>query len=87
MLTLIYLFGLSVSFPHYFLNATGRLAEQLKTREWIVARIVSIAERVASTEVFDPRFRLIQLIKLSLIQDPTSNPYGLSNGEIGRAHV
>ncbi|KAH9026685.1 autophagy-related protein 11-domain-containing protein [Lactarius deliciosus] len=37
----------NVSFPHYFLQATGRLAEQLKTREWIVARITSILERVA----------------------------------------
>ncbi|KAG9313566.1 autophagy-related protein 11-domain-containing protein [Chiua virens] len=35
-----------VSFPHYFLLATGHLAEQLKTREWIVARITSITERV-----------------------------------------
>ncbi|KAI9455244.1 autophagy-related protein 11-domain-containing protein [Lactarius psammicola] len=37
----------NVSFPHYFLQVTGRLAEQLKTREWIVARITSILERVA----------------------------------------
>ncbi|KAF7971237.1 hypothetical protein HWV62_21548 [Athelia sp. TMB] len=36
----------NVSFPHYFLQATGHLGEQLKTREWIVARITSIAERV-----------------------------------------
>ncbi|PVG01431.1 hypothetical protein CPB86DRAFT_773278 [Serendipita vermifera] len=36
----------NVSFPHYFLNATGHIAEQLKTREWIVARIVSITEHM-----------------------------------------
>ncbi|THH32812.1 hypothetical protein EUX98_g1391 [Antrodiella citrinella] len=36
----------NVSFPHYFLQATGHLAEQLKTREWIVARITSLTERV-----------------------------------------
>ncbi|KAF5381358.1 hypothetical protein D9615_008323 [Tricholomella constricta] len=36
----------NVSFPHYFLQATGHLAEQLKTREWIVARITSITERI-----------------------------------------
>ncbi|KAF9530274.1 hypothetical protein CPB83DRAFT_763691 [Crepidotus variabilis] len=36
----------NVSFPHYFLRATGHLAEQLKSREWIVARITSITERV-----------------------------------------
>jgi autophagy-related protein 11 len=40
-----------VSFPHYFLQATGQLAEQLKTREWIVARITSIAERVVNHKV------------------------------------
>ncbi|KAG8902194.1 oligomeric, coiled-coil, peripheral membrane protein [Tulasnella sp. 403] len=36
----------NVSFPHYFLKAEGHLAEQLKTREWVVARITSITERV-----------------------------------------
>ncbi|EGO03760.1 putative peripheral membrane protein [Serpula lacrymans var. lacrymans S7.3] len=36
----------NVSFPHYFLQATGHLAEQLKTREWIVARITSLTERI-----------------------------------------
>jgi autophagy-related protein 11 len=41
----------TVSFPHYFLNATGHVAEQLKTREWIVARITSITERVVDSKV------------------------------------
>lgn len=41
----------AVSFPHYFLLATGHLAEQLKTREWIVARITSITERVVDQRV------------------------------------
>ncbi|KAL1744863.1 hypothetical protein HDZ31DRAFT_63668 [Schizophyllum fasciatum] len=36
----------NVSFPHYFLHATGQLAQQLQSREWIVARITSITERV-----------------------------------------
>lgn len=36
----------NVSFPHYFLQANDHLAEQLKSREWIVARITSIVERV-----------------------------------------
>lgn len=40
-----------VSFPHYFLQVTGHLAEQLKTREWIVARITSIAERLVNYQV------------------------------------
>ncbi|KAG6868033.1 hypothetical protein C0993_008183, partial [Termitomyces sp. T159_Od127] len=40
----------NVSFPHYFLQATGHLAEQLKTREWIVARITLITERVVDPQ-------------------------------------
>ena len=44
-------FGFLVSFPHYFLQATGHLAEQLKSREWIVARITSITERVVDPKV------------------------------------
>ncbi|KAI0370493.1 hypothetical protein BV20DRAFT_1018587 [Pilatotrama ljubarskyi] len=40
----------NVSFPHYFLKATGHLAEQLKTREWIVARITSITERIVDSK-------------------------------------
>lgn len=40
----------NMSFPHYFLNATGHIAEQLKTREWIVARITSISERVVDSK-------------------------------------
>ncbi|GAA5901455.1 hypothetical protein JCM6882_006282 [Rhodosporidiobolus microsporus] len=40
----------NVSFPHHFLSATGVIAEQMKTREWIVARITSLTEKVV-----DPR--------------------------------
>ncbi|KAI0763422.1 hypothetical protein BD413DRAFT_606619 [Trametes elegans] len=40
----------NVSFPHYFLQATGHLAEQLKTREWIVARITSLTERIVDSK-------------------------------------
>ncbi|KAG8807209.1 oligomeric, coiled-coil, peripheral membrane protein, partial [Serendipita sp. 399] len=40
----------NMSFPHYFLNTTGHVAEQLKTREWIVARIISITERVVDSK-------------------------------------
>jgi len=37
----------NISFPHYFSQVTGNpLAEQLKTREWFLARITSILERV-----------------------------------------
>ncbi|KAF8267645.1 autophagy-related protein 11-domain-containing protein [Lactarius quietus] len=36
----------NVSFPHYCLLENGSFTEQLKTREWLVARITSILERV-----------------------------------------
>lgn len=52
MTAIMEIFTLSlVSFPHYFLQAMGHLAEQLKTREWIVARITSITERVVDQKV------------------------------------
>ncbi|SPO45626.1 related to ATG11 - required for mitophagy [Moesziomyces antarcticus] len=36
----------NISFPHFFLNAKGPLAEQLRTKEWIVARITTITDCV-----------------------------------------
>ncbi|CAE6418999.1 unnamed protein product, partial [Rhizoctonia solani] len=42
----------NVAFPHYFLNATEDISELLKSREWIVARIVSITERIADSKSF-----------------------------------
>ncbi|GAA5928432.1 uncharacterized protein JCM15063_003877 [Sporobolomyces koalae] len=42
----------NVSFPHHFLSPTGVIAEQMKTREWIVARIVTLSETIV--DVKDP---------------------------------
>ncbi|GAA6027326.1 hypothetical protein JCM8097_002595 [Rhodosporidiobolus ruineniae] len=36
----------NVSFPHHFLAPTGAVVDQIKTREWIVARITSLTEKV-----------------------------------------
>lgn len=41
----------NVSFPHHFLSATGVISEQMKTREWIVARITSLTEKVVDAKV------------------------------------
>jgi autophagy-related protein 11 len=69
-----------VSFPHYFLQAMGHLAEQLKTREWIVARITSITERVVDQNV-RPQNRVLDVNSgIDFTQDPSSNPYGLGDG-------
>ncbi|GAA5848864.1 hypothetical protein JCM3766R1_003343 [Sporobolomyces carnicolor] len=40
----------NVSFPHHFLSPTGVIAEQMKTREWIVARITSLSETIVDTK-------------------------------------
>lgn len=36
--------------PNYFLKPTGEIAEQVRTREWIVARIVDISEGVVDAD-------------------------------------
>ncbi|CAE7211881.1 unnamed protein product [Rhizoctonia solani] len=56
----------NVAFPHYFLNATEDISELLKSREWIVARIVSITERIADSK--------------SSYKQPNGNPFGLGDG-------
>ncbi|GAA6064622.1 hypothetical protein JCM10212_006067 [Sporobolomyces blumeae] len=40
----------NVSFPHHFLSPTGIIAEQMKTREWIVARITSLSETIVDAK-------------------------------------
>ena len=78
---------MAVSFPHYFLQATGNIAEQLTTRDWIVARITSILERVVEPNVrscllYHTLLCLIPGITalVFLLQNPESNPYGLEDG-------
>jgi len=41
----------SVSAPNFFLKVTERLVEQLKMREYFVARIILMMERVVDTTV------------------------------------
>lgn len=41
----------NVSFPHHFLSATGIISDQMKSREWIVARITNLTEKVADVKV------------------------------------
>ncbi|KAM0750493.1 hypothetical protein T439DRAFT_326457 [Meredithblackwellia eburnea MCA 4105] len=49
----------NVSSPHHFLAATGIISEQMKSREWIVARITNLTEKVA--DVKDPNSNPYQL--------------------------
>jgi len=38
-------------FPHYFLKPSGQVEEAIKTREWLVARITKVHERVVNADV------------------------------------
>lgn len=53
--------SVAVSFPHYFLTPTPQIAPQLETREWIIARITSITERVVDHRVRHFSFRIVDL--------------------------
>lgn len=41
----------NINAPHYFLKSTDNIAAQMQSREWIVARIVSITEYVTDETV------------------------------------
>lgn len=41
----------NISFPHHFLAASGVISEQMKKREWIVARITSLTEKTVDVKV------------------------------------
>lgn len=72
----------NISFPHYFLNAPGGsvLAEQLKAKEWIVARIVRIIERTTDVAIEGGNpFQLPNETKFCLLDVEGWNPTA-SNG-------
>jgi hypothetical protein len=66
----------NISFPHFFLNARGALANQLRTKEWIVARITRIEERIATNEGEDGNpFQLAEGVRYYLLDvDGWNNP-------------
>lgn len=69
----------NINFPHYFLQMTPTMANQLRNREWIVARITSITEAIV-----DKR----QGASATDAEDDTGagssimphNPFGLADG-------
>lgn len=67
----------NISYPHFFLNAPAGsiLAEQLRTKEWIVARIVRIVERVTDSkqEGGNP-FQLAEGVRFCLLDVDGWNP-------------
>lgn len=54
----------NVSFPHHFLSATGIISEQMKSREWIVARITNLTEKIADVKVRTVSRAESQMLKL-----------------------
>ena len=78
----------NISAPHFFLNAKGPLAEQLNTKEWIVARITTINAQVVpaanggktedgdeSTADSNP-FRLPEGVRFFLLDADTYSGHG-----------
>ncbi|GAA99481.1 uncharacterized protein L969DRAFT_73505 [Mixia osmundae IAM 14324] len=65
----------NIAFPHYFLQPTGPIAEQIRTREWIVARISSLTECVVEIdEASSNRFGLSPGTKYWLIETEPWTP-------------
>ncbi|KAF9113456.1 oligomeric, coiled-coil, peripheral membrane protein [Mortierella sp. AM989] len=68
----------NINFPHYFLQMTPSMANQLRNREWIVARITSITEAVV-----DKRLEVEDESNGSSSSSnavSTHNPFGLGDG-------
>lgn len=67
----------NISFPHFFLNAPAgsTLASQLRTKEWIVAKIVRITERVTdSNKAGGNPFQLLHGVRFCLLDVDGWNP-------------
>ncbi|KAF9288952.1 oligomeric, coiled-coil, peripheral membrane protein [Mortierella alpina] len=72
----------NINFPHYFLNMTPTMSNQLRNREWIVARITSITEaivdkRLAEAEAEDEKGASSSASTTAV---SPSNPFGLADG-------
>ncbi|KAI8457916.1 hypothetical protein BY996DRAFT_6430376 [Phakopsora pachyrhizi] len=62
----------NVSFPHYFLQTNEVVAPIIKSREWLVARIVALTEKVVES-----MFLRKVLAGNFHAQEPENNPYQL----------
>ncbi|KAF9581350.1 oligomeric, coiled-coil, peripheral membrane protein [Lunasporangiospora selenospora] len=76
----------NINFPHYFLQMTPSMANQLRNREWIVARITSITEAVVDKRVGgsgtgeeeEDNGGAMASSTLSIVSP--NNPFGLADG-------
>ncbi|KAK4046782.1 oligomeric, coiled-coil, peripheral membrane protein [Microbotryomycetes sp. JL221] len=71
----------NINFPHHFLSARGPVAEQIKTREWLVARITTIHENVVDAKVSLGATSVSRGSESDdATQAPSNNPFGLAAG-------
>ena len=79
----------NVDFPHHFLNTNGLLGEQIRSRQWIVARIVSMKERaVGAGEDAEKPYQLEPGAKYYLLDVQEYNgPTGPSTSSSRTRHV
>ncbi|CAO3567551.1 unnamed protein product [Mortierella alpina] len=69
----------NINFPHYFLNMTPTMSNQLRNREWIVARITSITEAIVDKRIAEAEDDNAASSSTSATVSP-SNPFGLADG-------
>ncbi|KAG9322447.1 hypothetical protein KVV02_000076 [Mortierella alpina] len=69
----------NINFPHYFLNMTPTMSNQLRNREWIVARITSITEAIVDKRIAEAEDENGASSSTSTAVSP-SNPFGLADG-------
>ncbi|KAF9956768.1 oligomeric, coiled-coil, peripheral membrane protein [Mortierella alpina] len=69
----------NINFPHYFLNMTPTMSNQLRNREWIVARITSITEAIVDKRLAEDEDENGASSSTSTAVSP-SNPFGLADG-------
>ncbi|KAI7825342.1 hypothetical protein BC939DRAFT_128182 [Gamsiella multidivaricata] len=69
----------NINFPHYFLQMTPTMANQLKNREWIVARITSITEAIVDKRLEAEEEGESSTSLSSTVVSP-HNPFGLADG-------
>ncbi|KAF9572511.1 oligomeric, coiled-coil, peripheral membrane protein [Mortierella alpina] len=69
----------NINFPHYFLNMTPTMSNQLRNREWIVARITSITEAIVDKRIAEAEDENVASSSTSTVISP-SNPFGLADG-------
>ncbi|KAI1307675.1 oligomeric, coiled-coil, peripheral membrane protein [Mortierella claussenii] len=70
----------NINFPHYFLQMTPSMANQLRNREWIVARITSIKEAIVDKRLEADEVNSSPTSSSTSTVVSVHNPFGLADG-------